>query len=98
MHSHRVDTASVACPNRRITGAPRRKTVVEGPMLIRRPPDIRSSDITDERAYFNRREFVKTVSAAAVGAIVGTAAPASSQRPVHAQEILSNVTRGPLDR
>ena len=37
-------------------------------MLIRRPPDIRTSEITDERLYWNRREFI--ASAAALGGLV----------------------------
>jgi methionine sulfoxide reductase catalytic subunit len=32
-------------------------------MLIRRPPDIRSREITDERLYWNRREFIASVAA-----------------------------------
>jgi sulfoxide reductase catalytic subunit YedY len=39
-------------------------------MLIRRPPDIRPSEITDERLYLNRRAFMKTAAVAA-GAAVG---------------------------
>ncbi len=65
-------------------------------MLIRRSPDIRSSDITDERVYFNRRDFVKTASAAAVGAVIGAVAPATTRQPLRAQTLLSNVTRGPF--
>jgi methionine sulfoxide reductase catalytic subunit len=34
-------------------------------MLIRRPPDIRSSEITDERLYWTRREFIASASALA---------------------------------
>ncbi len=44
-------------------------------MLIRRPPDISASEITDERLYVNRREFLATSSligvAAATGALPG---------------------------
>ena len=35
-------------------------------MLIRRPADIRSSEITDEKYYVQRREFMKLVGGAAV--------------------------------
>ena len=36
-------------------------------MLIKRPSDIRSAEITDEQLYLNRREFMKTASGAALG-------------------------------
>jgi len=36
-------------------------------MLIRRPPDIRSSEITDESLYVNRREFMMAAGALAAG-------------------------------
>jgi methionine sulfoxide reductase catalytic subunit len=43
-------------------------------MLIRRPPEIRSSEITDEAQYWNRREFLK---AAGLGmATLGSLSPA----------------------
>jgi len=42
-------------------------------MIIRRPPDIPSSEITPESVYFNRRKFV---AAAALGA-AGLAAPSA---------------------
>ena len=41
-------------------------------MLIRRPSDIRSSEITDERSYLRRRDFMRLAGSAAVAA---TAAP-----------------------
>ena len=39
-------------------------------MLIRRDPDIRSSEITPESLYFGRREFIAAASAAAAGMAV----------------------------
>ncbi len=36
-------------------------------MLIRRPPDIASSEITDEHLYVNRRQFMARAGAVAVG-------------------------------
>ncbi|HLB36063.1 MAG TPA: protein-methionine-sulfoxide reductase catalytic subunit MsrP [Gemmatimonadales bacterium] len=36
-------------------------------MLIRRPPDMPSSEITDESLYFNRREFMLAAGAAVAG-------------------------------
>ena len=41
-------------------------------MLIRRPPDIPSSEITDEALYWNRREFLQAAGfgIAAVGGLL----------------------------
>jgi len=51
-------------------------------MLIRRPGDIRSSEITDEQTYLRRREFMRLAGAAAitgaVGALTGACGDASS--------------------
>jgi len=41
-------------------------------MLIRKPSDIRSSEITDESVYINRREFIR--AAGGVGAVAAAAA------------------------
>ena len=50
-------------------------------MLIKKPSDIRSSEITDERAYLNRRDFMKTAGgfglAAAAGMIIPSACDAA---------------------
>jgi sulfoxide reductase catalytic subunit YedY len=45
-------------------------------MLIRREPQIPFSEITDERLYLNRREFMRAAGAAAVGAALAVPAPA----------------------
>ena len=37
-------------------------------MLIRRPPDIKSSEITDEAGYLDRRRFLRAAGFAALGA------------------------------
>ena len=41
-------------------------------MLIRRPPDIPVSEITDESLFWNRRDFIKVagLGAAAVGGLL----------------------------
>ena len=44
-------------------------------MLIRRPLDIRESEVTEERLYLNRRQFIQR--AATLGASLGLAAAAS---------------------
>ena len=36
-------------------------------MLIRRPPDIPASEITDERLFWNRREFIRSTAGVAAG-------------------------------
>ena len=39
-------------------------------MLIRKPSDIPSSEITPESVYINRRNFIASVAAGAVAAVV----------------------------
>ncbi|MBS1810978.1 MAG: protein-methionine-sulfoxide reductase catalytic subunit MsrP [Acidobacteria bacterium] len=39
-------------------------------MLIKKPTDIKSSEITDEKLYRNRRQFMLTASAAVAGAVI----------------------------
>lgn len=43
-------------------------------MIIRRPPDIPSSEITPEGVYVNRRNFIKAAAAGAAGFAMGPAA------------------------
>jgi sulfoxide reductase catalytic subunit YedY len=50
-------------------------------MLIRKPPDLRYSDITPKAVYLRRREFIKSVAAGAMGA----AAAGVTSRDAHAQ-------------
>jgi hypothetical protein len=50
-------------------------------MVVRRAPDVRSSEITDERLYLNRREFIRTagvVLAATGGAMLAAERPAAA--------------------
>ncbi len=44
-------------------------------MLIKRPPDIKESEVTDERVYLSRRRFIRTAAAAGAGLGLATAAP-----------------------
>jgi len=37
-------------------------------MLIKRAPDVRSSEITDEGVYMRRREFIRVAGGAAAAA------------------------------
>ncbi|HLE21969.1 MAG TPA: twin-arginine translocation signal domain-containing protein [Vicinamibacteria bacterium] len=49
-------------------------------MLVRKAPDIRSSEITDEKLYLNRRDFLRKASAAAAAAMVPSLPPYSQAR------------------
>jgi len=54
-------------------------------MHIRRAPDVRSSEITDERLYLKRREFLKTAAVPALAAVAGlplAVGPVSAQEPL----------------
>jgi sulfoxide reductase catalytic subunit YedY len=44
-------------------------------MLIRRSPDILSSEITDEAVYMKRREFMKSAGGVAAGLVLGPLLP-----------------------
>ena len=44
-------------------------------MLIKRPSDVRSSEITDEKTYMNRRAFMGTAAGIGLAAAAGAAAP-----------------------
>ena len=42
-------------------------------MLIKKPDDIKGSEITDPQVYARRREFLKAAAALGIGAIAGQA-------------------------
>ncbi len=48
-------------------------------MIIRRPPDIPSSEITPEGVYVNRRKFIKAAAAGAAGFALGPSALEASE-------------------
>jgi len=57
-------------------------------MIIRRPPDIPSSEITPERVYLNRRHFIKAAAAGAAGlALKPRTLGASGRVSTPAQEV-----------
>jgi sulfoxide reductase catalytic subunit YedY len=64
-------------------------------MLIKRTPAIRSSEITDERDYLRRRDFLKAASAAALAAATA-AAPGRPLRAAAAQEPLAPLAPSPF--
>ena len=70
-------------------------------MLIKRPPEIRSSEITDQKVYINRREFVRAAglaagAAAGAGVFWGADATLSAAEPAPHGRKLDNVQKSPL--
>jgi sulfoxide reductase catalytic subunit YedY len=47
-------------------------------MLVKKAPDIRSSEITDKKVYLGRREFIQAATITAVAAAAGELAPGSA--------------------
>ena len=41
-------------------------------MLVRKPTDVRSSEITDKKVYLRRREFIQAAAMTTIGAAAGT--------------------------
>jgi sulfoxide reductase catalytic subunit YedY len=62
-------------------------------MLVKRAEDIKSSDITPEHLYFNRREFIRAASAAGIGLACALAFPDS----VVADDRWPRGKKGPYD-
>jgi len=62
-------------------------------MLIRKPADIKSSEITPKELYLNRRQFI--ASAVSAGAALAGIDMLSSPREARALEKLPNVRKGP---
>ena len=63
-------------------------------MLIKPPSDIRSSEITDERLYLKRREFLETAGLVALGLAAG--AVNLDAQPAHRPPKLDHVVKGPF--
>ena len=63
-------------------------------MLIKRAPDIPSSEITDEKVYRQRREFIRLAGFAAVAAAAGPIVTACSQdlEPADAEPMIAGQT------
>jgi len=68
-------------------------------MLIKRPADVRSSEITDKTLYLNRREFIRatagTAAAAATG-VLGAEGLLQAASPAPHGRKLENVKKSPL--
>src|SRR6188768_3727682 len=61
-------------------------------MLIKRPADIPSSQITDKKVYLNRREFIRaaTVTGIAAAGAVGADSVLSAQKPAeHGRKLVT---------
>src|SRR5262245_11303607 len=67
-------------------------------MLIKRPADIRSSEITDKSVYVNRRQFIRAAAGTAVAAMgcVGGAPRLEGATPAPHGRKLENVKPSPL--
>jgi methionine sulfoxide reductase catalytic subunit len=65
-------------------------------MLIKQAPDIRSSEITPERVYHNRRQFMQTASGAVAGAVAGGTVLGRYGGTMHAQEPIPDLRTSPL--
>jgi sulfoxide reductase catalytic subunit YedY len=71
-------------------------------MLIKRPADIRSSEITDRKLYLNRRDFMRTATGAAaaaaagLGVVAGSSAVLEAATPAPHGAKLPNVVKSPL--
>lgn len=65
-------------------------------MLIRQAPDVRSSEITPERLYRNRRQFIQGASGAVAGALVGGAMLGRYGGALRAQEPIDNLKQSPF--
>ena len=58
-------------------------------MLIRRPPDIKSSEITPEPLYWGRREWLATLGVGAIGVAFPSLACAREQQPGEKEKLTS---------
>jgi sulfoxide reductase catalytic subunit YedY len=67
-------------------------------MLIKRPADIRSSEITDKKVYLNRREFIRAATGTALATASGAFATETllyAQQPApHGRKLMT--TKSPL--
>jgi sulfoxide reductase catalytic subunit YedY len=64
-------------------------------MVIKRPSDVRSSEITDKATYLNRRAFIQAaIGALGVGALAGETA-VNAQQPAPRGRTLENIRKSP---
>ena len=66
-------------------------------MLIQQPPDIASSEITEERIFLNRREFIHSAAGATLGVAAGGFALGKDAEAMSlGQQEIPNVQPGPF--
>ncbi len=65
-------------------------------MLIRRAPDIPSSEITDEKLYVRRREFMRLAGGAAAAAMAGPWFPGCAAEGTAADPSAEPAARGQM--
>ncbi|OFW15167.1 MAG: mononuclear molybdenum enzyme YedY [Acidobacteria bacterium RIFCSPLOWO2_12_FULL_67_14] len=65
-------------------------------MLIRRPPDIRYSEVTPKALYLRRREFIQTAAAATIGAAALAAWGGTAAHAQGSGRKLPNVRKSPF--
>ena len=68
-------------------------------MLIKQPSDVRSSEITDRKLYFNRREFIQAAAgtaAVAAAGVLGMEASLQAAQPAPHGRKLENVKPSPF--
>jgi sulfoxide reductase catalytic subunit YedY len=65
-------------------------------MLIKRPSDIRPSEITDESIFLNRRQFLQLAGLTIGGITLGTAGPSAAAERAARERALEGVVKSPL--
>jgi sulfoxide reductase catalytic subunit YedY len=65
-------------------------------MLIRKSPGIRSSEVTDETNYLNRRQFLRISGIVAAGSILGTAGEARAASSLFADGAFVDLRKSEL--
>jgi len=64
-------------------------------MLVKKAPDIPSSEITDKKLYLRRREFIQAAAVTAVGAAAGTLGLVSSEAATWPRVKIPNIQKAP---
>ena len=65
-------------------------------MLIKRPNDVLSSEITDESVYLKRRELLKRAGLVTAGALAGHSVFAAASEEGPSGRILTDIRKSPL--
>src|SRR5439155_15953690 len=84
------------------SSASNRYNDAEDSMLIKRPSDIRSSEITDKQLYLDRRQFIRAAGGTAVAAATGIGLFSGAEglleaaQPAPHGRKLENIQKSPL--